>query len=354
MTARVLRRASAAIAAVIAALAGAPRSGLADPDPVVQDGGAPLAPDPATVQPWSVGISVEQKARARQLLARGNELLVQNRYAAALEQYELAIRAWDHPAIRANMVVCFINLARPLEAYQSALSALKYGPAPLDKPEVYAETQNYRKLLEGQIAALEVSCSEPRARVTLDGQDLLACPGATRRHVIAGRHQLVAYKSGFLTVTRDFTSTGGAAQSIDLRLVRLADAARIDGPWDPWKPWAITAGGAGLMLAGGLLQLKAESDMDRHDADLERLCGGNGCAPDAIPESVSDRKSLALLENKLAIGAIVAGGAVAVGGLVGVYINRPRTILPGESGTAIGVALLLSPEGAGLSLGGRF
>ncbi len=341
MTRRV-GRTSAAIAAVIATGLAAARPALADPHhPLLQgEESQPLALDPATVQPWSRGISVEQKARARQLLAHGNELLVQNRYAAALEQYELAIRAWDHPAIRANMVVCFINLARPLEAYESALLALQYGPAPLDKPEVYAETQNYRKLLEGQIGVLEVSCGEPRARVTLDGQELLRCPGRTRRHVIAGRHQLVGYKTGFLTVTRDFTSAGGAAQSIDVRLVRLSDAARIERQWDPWKPWAVTASGAALMLAGGLLQLKADSDMDRHDADLERLCGGNGCAPDAIPRSVSDRKSRALLENKLAIGGIVTGGAVAVVGLVGVYLNRPRTVLPGESGAPLGVAPL--------------
>lgn len=346
------RSAAAAIAAIAVGLAAGPA--LADPHPLVQDDGPPLAPDPTTVQPWSRGISAERKERARQLLARGNELLVQNRYAAALEQYELAIAAWEHPAIRANMVVCFINLARPLEAYESALLALHYGPAPLDKPEVYAETQNYRKLLEGQIAVLEVRCGEPRARVTLDGQELLDCPGRTRRHVIAGRHQLVAYKAGFLTVTSDFTAAGGAAHAIDVRLVRLSAAARIERQWDPWKPWAVTAGGAALVLAGAGLQLKSDADMDRHDADLERLCGGDGCDPDAIPDSVSDRKSRALLENKLAIGAIVAGGAVAITGLVGVYLNRPRTILPGDSGAALGVAPLVSPDGAGLALGGRF
>ncbi len=348
----VSRRAAAAIASILLLAEAWPAA--ADPHPVVQAEAQPLAPDPVTVQPWSRGISAERKARARQLLARGNELLVQNRYAAALEQYQLAIAAWDHPAIRANMVVCFINLARPLEAYESALLALQYGPAPLDKPEVYAETQNYRKLLEGQIAALEVSCGEPRARVTLDGQELLACPGRTRRHVIAGRHQLVAYKTGFLTVTRDFTSSGGGVQSIDLRLVRLSDAARIERPWDPWKPWAVTAGGAALMLAGGALQLKAGADMRRHDAALERSCGPDGCDGDAIPAWVSDRKSRAELENKLAIGAIVTGGVVAITGLVAVYINRPRTILPGESGAALGVAPLVSPDGAGIALGGRF
>lgn len=346
------RRAAAAIASILLLAEAWPAA--ADPHPLVQAEAQPLAPDPVTVQPWSRGISAERKARARQLLARGNELLVQNRYAAALEQYQLAIAAWDHPAIRANMVVCFINLARPLEAYESALLALHYGPAPLDKPEVYAETQNYRKLLEGQIAALEVSCGEPRARVTLDGQELLACPGRTRRHVIAGRHQLVAYKTGFLTVTRDFTSSGGGVQSIDLRLVRLSDAARIERPWDPWKPWAVTAGGAALMLAGGALQLKAGADMRRHDAALERSCGPDGCDADAIPAWVSDRKSRAELENRLAIGAIVTGGVVAITGLVAVYINRPRTILPGESGAALGVAPLVSPDGAGLALGGRF
>jgi hypothetical protein len=359
----------------LAAFASGPA--LADPARPVQPSVEPAAPSPPPAPetpppnppgdraralpagppkgpPWSVGVTDAEKARATELLARGNELLVQNRHAAALEQYRLAIRVWDHPAIRANMVVCLINLGRPLEAYESALLALVYGPAPLDKPEVYAETLNYRKLLEGQIATLQLSCTGSGARVTLDGQDLLACPGRSTRRLLAGRHQLVARGRGYLSITRDFTAVGGASESIDLSLVRLEDAAHTERPWAAWKPWAVTGGGAGLVLAGGLLQLKADADMDRHDADLERLCGDDGCAGRDVPRSLSNLKSRAELENKIAIGTVITGGAVAVTGLVLVYLNRPRTVLPDEAVAGIAVAPMVTADAAGLSFGGIF
>jgi hypothetical protein len=317
--------------------------------------GSPARAQPAPVQPWSAGVTPEKKARATELLARGNELLVQNRYGAALEQYELAILAWDHPAIRANMVICYINLARPVEAYESALLALKYGQAPHDKPEVYAATLNYRKLLEGQIATFDVSCTEVGVRVSLDGQDLLVCPARRKRHLLAGKHQLVARKPAFLTVTHDFTSTGGSTESLQVRMVRLADAARTERPWATWKPWAVAGGGAGLALVGGLLQLLAQSDIDRYDARLADVCAPEGsCAAGAVPGSVSSLKSRAELENGVAIGAMVTGGTVVVTGLVWVLLNRPRTILPDESGFGLRVAPIATPDAAGLSFGGTF
>ncbi|HYU16892.1 MAG TPA: tetratricopeptide repeat protein, partial [Candidatus Acidoferrum sp.] len=306
------------------------------------------------VQAWAVGVTAESKSRARELLARGNELMVQNRYAEALEQYELAIRAWDHPAIRANMVVCLMNLGRPVEAYESALLALRHGPAPYDTPEVYAAVLNRRKLLEGRIATVDVLCTESGARVSLDGQDLLVCPDRRTRHLLAGKHQLVARKLGFMTATHDIASAGGSRTSIQVRLVRLADAARTERAWDAWKPWAVAGGGAGLLVMGGLLHLKAQSDMDRSDADLEEACGLPGCDGEEIPLRISDLRSRARLENGMAIGAIVAGGAVAVTGLVSAYLNRPRTVLSDENGFRLGLTPLAAPSGAGLTLDGTF
>jgi len=51
---------------------------------------------------------------------------------------------------------------------------------------------------------------------------------------------------------------------------------------------------------------------------------------------------------------VVAGGAVAVTGLVWGHLNRPRTILPGESGFALRLGPLVSPTAGGLSFEGTF
>jgi hypothetical protein len=350
------RRPAAPLAAVLAAALLVGLVGRAAADPGAPEPEPPRATpgEAAPAAPWSVGVSEEQKARATQLLARGNELLVENRHAAALEQYRLAIQEWDHPAIRANMVVCLINLGRPVEAYESALLALKYGPAPHTKPEVYAETLNYRKLLEGQIASVQVICSEPGARVTIDGQELPACPGRTTRRVLAGRHQIVARKPGFLTVTRDFSAAPGSTANVDLQLVRLAKAAVTRQPWPSWQPWAVTGAGAALLVGAGVLELKARSDMDRHDSELAELCMDDGCAEEEVGRALADLKSRAELEDRIAIGVAITGGAVLVTGLVWAYRNRPRTVVPDESGFALHVSPLATPSAAGLAVAGRF
>lgn len=323
-----------------------PPPGRSDPRPPAP-ATAPAGPAP----PWSVGVSDARKARANALLASGNELLVENRFAAALAQYRLAIAAWDHPAIRANMVVCLINLGRPLEAYENALLALRHGAAPHQKPEVYTATLAYRRALQGQIGTIQFECSDPGARVTLDGQELVVCPGRASRLVQVGRHQVVARRRGSLTMTRDLVVSPGSTETVSVRLVSLADAAITERPSPAWQPWATFGAGVGLVAVGGLLQLQAHANIRRYNQIAMWRCGDEGCPPirsDAYMRELRDR---AERHERLAIGAAAAGGALAIGGLVWVYLNRPRTTLP--EGLTLGAGPI-GPEATGLVLGGSF
>src|SRR5436190_14285543 len=78
------------------------------------------ADEPATPQapqaPWAVGVSAEAKITAQGHLERGNALFLERKYSEALEAYRQALAAWNHPAIRFNMVRCLIFLERPVEA----------------------------------------------------------------------------------------------------------------------------------------------------------------------------------------------------------------------------------------------
>lgn len=298
--------------------------------------------------PWSVGLTPEKKSRAEELLVRGNELLVQNSYAAALQVYQQAIRAWDHPAIRANMAVCYINLNRTLEAYESVLLALRYGAAPFDKAEVHAATLNYKKLLESQIGILHVRCTELGATVTLDGHDVLDCPGEMRRALLPGNHQLVAQKREFLTITRNFTIEGRAVKKMDVRMVRLNDAARTERLWDTKIPLAVVGSGAALLLAGVVVQQKAESLMRDYDEALED-CGRDGCARSEVPAHVVALKKRAELHNRAANITLGAGALVGVTGLVLLYLNRPRVVRIDDAQLALWLPPVETPA-VGLSL----
>jgi hypothetical protein len=103
------------------------------------------------VDPWSVGVTDDQKATAQGLLEDGNALFLRSDWTGALAKYTEAVGVWDHPAIRFNMVRCLIQLERHVEAYDNLKLALQYGAAPLEDA-VYTEALSYEKLLENEIA----------------------------------------------------------------------------------------------------------------------------------------------------------------------------------------------------------
>src|SRR5439155_9990662 len=111
-----------------------------------------------------------------------------------------AVKHWDHPAIRFNMAVALVNLDQPLEAYEDLEAAMKFGAAPLGN-DAYAQGLTYKKLLDGQLTHLRVTCALDGAEVTLDGQPLLHGRGEATRLLLPGSHQVVAAKPGFLTET---------------------------------------------------------------------------------------------------------------------------------------------------------
>jgi len=175
----------------------------------------------AETPPWSVGVTEAKKAEAQKYLEAGNALFLDKKYAEALEKYKSAVGAWDHPAIRFNIVRCLIQLDRPVDASDNLNLALKYGAAPLEEA-VYSEALAYQKLLANQIAEVEISCSQDGAKITLDSQNLIdKCPGKEKRRVAPGKHGVVATKDGFMTKQTEIVVIGGKTEDVDVKLVPL-------------------------------------------------------------------------------------------------------------------------------------
>lgn len=320
----------------------------------------PASPPPAQQEtgPWAVGVTEEQKAQAAKGLEAGNAALLEGNHKVALEHYMAAIEAWDHPAIRFNIVRALIYLERDVEAYDNLELALKYGDAPLE-PQIYAEAQNYKKLLRGKISEIEVTCSEPNTAVTLDGKSLMTCPGTASRRLAAGPHQLVAKKAAFLTYAREEMLLPGKKQQLTIDMIPLTEAAATRRRWASWKPWAVVGGGAVVAGLGGLLQWKAARDFDRYDRRIERRCADRGCTPEMIDGTLED---VAVLENRVAIGMMTIGGVALAGGLWMLWLNRPTNYTPDEeqrspeagAQPSVVVAPVVAPGGASLELGVRF
>jgi hypothetical protein len=314
---------------------------------------------PAFADGWAAEAaktSPDQKAAAQAKLEAGNQLFLKQQYKEALEAYDSAIKSWDHPAIRFNIVRCMIQLDRPVEATDNLALALKYGAEPLEDT-VYNEALNYQKLLAKQIGNLEVTCSQQGAKLTLDGQTLMDCPGTQKRRVAPGPHGIVATKDGYLTKEMRLEVTGGEDEKVDVKLIPLDKAAKVVHRWPTWIPWVVFGGGVTLATFGGVLQFMAAGRMNDYDQSVGTQCMITGCSPAMLEENgLADDKRSAESLNTAGVTLISVGIAGAVAGGVMLFMNRGRTVYeepPKAGGPTVGV--VPTRDGGGLmTLSGRF
>jgi hypothetical protein len=276
---------------------------------------------------WSRGVTDAQKATAKQFLDRGNALFLEKKYSDALEQYKQAVGAWDHPAIRFNIVRCLIQLDRPVDASDNLKLALRFGAAPLEEA-VYSEALAYEKLLANQIATVAVDCAQPGVKVSLDGQALSTCPAREVRRVTPGAHQLVGSKPGFLTRTVEVIVIGGTERQVALSLDPVEKAARIEHRFAIWKPWVVFGGGFAIAAIGGAVNLSAAGDMNEFDRAVAAKCPTTSCTPDQLASETRDIKQPAETKSAIGVGLMIGGGAIIATGAVLLYLNQGRTVYP--------------------------
>ena len=77
---------------------------MAQPAPPQPETPQPETPAPTT-KPWAAGVPEPEQEIALAIYKEGNAEFEQARYQQALEKYREAIKHWEHPAIRFNMVV---------------------------------------------------------------------------------------------------------------------------------------------------------------------------------------------------------------------------------------------------------
>lgn len=286
----------------------------------------PVLPESCREQPWYCGVSERDQEHALALYEQGNQLFDDSLFTAAVAKYEQARKHWDHPGIHYNLMMALVALDRPIEAYQSSIAALRHGEIALE-PEEYRRAQDYQKLLRGRIAELTVTCDEPGAVVSLDGKNILRGPGKALVYVLPGQHELVARKPGYLATHHGLTLISARAASVHMRLLPESEALITTRPWAAWQPWAVVGAGAGLGLVGGLLEWRANENNLAFQKLFHDGCPVPiGCHAVELTDEMKSRQLRHRWYRGLGHGALAAGSAAMIGGLVLVYLNRPHEI----------------------------
>lgn len=312
----------------------------------------PTATHSESPRPWAKGVDERAQEQALKLFHDGNARFARNDYTGAIALYRRALAAWDHPAVHGNLAVALIRLKRPVEAMHELKKALAWGRAPLS-PHIYQELITSKALLDSQLARVAVACRAASVPVTLDGHDVMTCPGQTTRYALAGPHVIVARKKNYLTYAQRFDAAPGKVTRIEVSLVPLADAAIYERRLSGWVPWTVVGAGAAVTLAGVLLSRAAGSNIGQYDAEIDSTCP-NGCRESTLPGAVLDLQSRATLEDRLAVSSFILGGATLATGAALVYLNRLRRVPVDSNGHRLTVVPTVSDKGWAASLSWSF
>lgn len=282
------------------------------------------------VTPWSKGVPAAQQDRALKLFQEGNVLLEQYKYTEAAAVYEEALAAWDHPNIRFNIAICMINMRQPLVAWNHLKQAIRFGDGPPLGKRLYTEAMTSLAALESTLAELTVKSGDPGVTVMVDGAPILTAPGTHTMKLLAGKHQLVATRPGYITDSRALDLAAGkpvteqialAPEKVKLQVEVQRENYERRWPW--WTPWAVTGSSVAVGLLGTAVYVGARSQIKQYDRDLAVLCPF-GCTEDQIPAELKAQARSARRNSGVGIGLWCGAGALAITGGVMAILNRPR------------------------------
>jgi len=298
-------------------------------------------------RPWAKGVSESEQKAALDLFEQGNKLFLREAYLEARTTYEEALSHWDHPSIRFNLSECLVHLDRPLDALDHIQRALRFGAAPLS-PEVYKRARTQRKLLEAQLAIIELEVGQDGVRVTVNGKEVLKGTGKRSVRVQPGRHQILAEKKGFIPLSREVVALPAEPAIAKIKLFPVgSNDIVLKRRWTPWVPWTIAATGTALAAAGVVFAIKGNSTLNEFDDKVAERCP-SGCTADEAADlgEIQDRGKL---QATIGYSLLGVGAAALVSGTVLVILNQPRKVK-----REIGVTTIVTPTYQGIGLSASF
>ncbi|MCC6622322.1 MAG: tetratricopeptide repeat protein [Deltaproteobacteria bacterium] len=312
-------------------------------------------------RPWAKGVSQEDQDAAFKLFSEGTQLLKDAFFTRAVALYKKALELWDHPAIHFNLAKAMMNLDQPVDAYKHLEASLKFEGKPLEQEQI-DQVKRYRQILyETELAEVIVTCTEPDAVVTLNGNQLFKAPGKWQGVVRPGNVTILAQKPGFQTTQAKPELKVGQKNDLPLELTPLDRSVAYTRPFSQAIPWTVLGTGVAFLAGGGIANWQASSAYTEYD-DAVEACNaeaiirdelgndtrGRSCLPSENPD-LQDKKDTGELMETLSLVGYIAGGVTVATGIVLFWVNRERPVVTEEAVTPVSVVPFVGPEGAGIS-----
>lgn len=302
--------------------------------------------------PWNRGISQQMRADARAVFLEGNRLFKIPLFSQAVEKYNAAIEKWQHPAFFFNLAIAEINLGQYLEAREHLERAMQYGPDPL-RSDRFVEAKKQLVEVERHLGRLRIRVPTASAEISVDGVPVFSGPVDREIWVSARTHEIAVKKPEYVAQSRRLAIAAGTQATVNISLLKLVE----DRPFALWKPWAVIGAGALIGVAAGGLQAIAARNFTRYDEGFNKLdCAQQGCMQGEIDKKnpkLTPRLNRARLEQNIAVGGYIAGGAAIATGIILLYLDRPHLMQredPTPNAAGVAVVPVLSTDMVGVQL----
>jgi len=290
--------------------------------PAASPKGAAAPTDPASGTPGD---------RAAQFYQEGNALYDQGKYQESEAKYQAAWDIQQSFDVAGNLGNVEMLVGQPRDAAEHLSYALRTFPLG-GTPQKKKFLQDRLAEAKQQIGTLQVTVNVDRAQVLIDGKNVGESPLENEIFVVPGERTLVVQR-GRLKAKKSLLVAKGSSQKVTVTLE--------SGPKKEILIAGAAVGGAGL-VSGLVFTLLSNGK----SSDAEPLPMGN-------PERAELRDDQTLFAN-VAFWSFVGGGLALAG--TGAYwlitTNEPAPTSGPKTG--FHAAPVVTPQGGGLMIGGRF
>jgi hypothetical protein len=284
-------------------------------------------------------------------------------YAAYKKAYELQ-PAFDIAGNLGNVEVKLGKYPDAVVHLRYVLANLPPSYAPERREKVIARTKELLAEASQHVAFVVLAISPEGARVSIDGESIGTTPLQEEVVLSSGKHQIVADKEGYQTLTHEIDAAAGQKETLRMSLAPAGDPnpgtvqgdQAEDGDDGPIWPLVIVGGvvGLGALGAGIGLHVVASGKAD----DRETKAAGlpeDACTQAPPHPACAEIDELASEESTLSsagTGLLIGGGVV----LAATVVYTAVTLAGGSNGDSARVRWipLAGPDLAGALVEGRF